>query len=110
MLLMIAPDRGAQSATGGPYRCRHARQCRVQVSVTLGLCAVPCNKSYHHTLKNYKRSPRHLIGQIADQKTGTCILLWHSKIVVIYYFILFYCYFLFLIICNEDKKTKKTSK
>ncbi len=39
------------------YRCS---QCGV------GLCAVPCNERYH-TLKNYKLSPRYLIGQIAGQ-------------------------------------------
>ncbi len=49
----------AQSDTGRQYRCR-------QCWVTLGLCTVPCNKRYY-TLKNYKRSPRHLIGQIAGQ-------------------------------------------
>ncbi len=48
----------AQSAAGRQYRCS-------QCWVTLGLCAVPCNKSYH-TLKNYKRSPR------------SCILLWQK--------------------------------
>ncbi len=64
-LLMIAPDcvffliACAQRATGRQYRCS-------QCWVTLGLCAVPCNKRYH-TLKNYKRSPRYLIGQIAGQ-------------------------------------------
>ncbi len=62
-LMMIAPDcvffliAHAQRATGRQYRCR-------QCWVTLGLCAVPCNKRYH-TLKNYKQSPRYLIGQIA---------------------------------------------
>ncbi len=59
-LLMIAPDCAflialAQRATDRPYRCS---QCRV------GLCALPCNKRYH-TFKNYKLSPRFLIGQIA---------------------------------------------
>ncbi len=32
----------------------------------VGLCAVPYNEMYH-TLKNYKLSPRYLIGQIAGQ-------------------------------------------
>ncbi len=49
----------AQSAAGRQYRCS-------QCWVTLGVCAVPCNKRYH-TLKNYKRSPRYLIGQIVGQ-------------------------------------------
>ncbi len=44
---------------GRQYRCS-------QCWVALGLCTVPCNKRYH-TLKNYKRSPRYLIGQIAGQ-------------------------------------------
>ncbi len=91
----------AQMAAGRQYRCS---QCGV------GLCAVPCNERYH-TLKNYKLSPRYLIGQIAGKlikKIGTCILLWHSNIVINYYFLLFYCGFpLFLIIWNEDKKTTK---
>ncbi len=38
------------------------RKLETDAKVTLGLCAVPCNKRYH-TLKNY----RHLIGQIAGQ-------------------------------------------
>ncbi len=55
----------AQMAAGRQYRCS-------QFWVTLGLCVVPCNKTYH-TLKNYKRSPRYLIGQIAvtDQPGST---------------------------------------
>ncbi len=66
VLLMIDPDctfffliARAQSAAGRQYRCS-------QCWVTLGLYAVPCNERYH-TLKNYKRSPRYLIGQIAGQ-------------------------------------------
>ncbi len=83
----------AQMAAGRQYRCS---QCGV------GLCTVPCNERYH-TLKNYNLSPRYMIGQIAGQlikKIGTCILPW--------YYLLFYCGFpLFLVIWNEDKKTKK---
>ncbi len=45
---------------------RRQKQYSSQCWVTLGLCAVPCNKRYH-SLKNYKRSPRYLIGQIAGQ-------------------------------------------
>ncbi len=62
-LLMIAPDCVFLSDRARRYRCS-------QCWVTLGLCAVPCNKRYH-TLKNYKRSPRHLIGQIAAQLIKT---------------------------------------
>ncbi len=64
-LLMIAPDciffsdRARSKCRRQTVRCSHCW-------VTLGLCAVPCNKRYH-TLKNYKRSPRYLIGQIAGQ-------------------------------------------
>ncbi len=49
----------AQSAAGRQYRCS-------QCWVTLGLCSVPYDERYH-TLKNYKRSPRYLIGQISGQ-------------------------------------------
>ncbi len=59
-LLMIASFfliARAQSATGRQYRCS---QC------WLGLYAVQYN-NWYHTLKNYKRSPRYLIGQIAGQ-------------------------------------------
>ncbi len=31
------------------------------------------------------------MGRSTDQKIGACILLWHSNIVIIYYFLLFYC-------------------
>ncbi len=86
----------------------HWQAVQVQCWVTLGLCAVPCNKRYH-TLNNYKRSPRYLIGQIAGQM-GTCILLWHSNIVIIYYFILFYCYFLFSWSFAMRIKRQKTCK
>ncbi len=55
VLLMIAPD----CVAGRQYR--GSRCC-----VTLGLCAVPCNKRYY-TLKNYKLLPKYLIGQIAGQ-------------------------------------------
>ncbi len=58
----------AQSATGRPYRYS-------QCWVTLGLCAVPCNKRYH-TLKNYKRSPRYPIGQIAGQLIKKCVFVY----------------------------------
>ncbi len=62
VLLMIAPDCiffCAQRDTGRQYRC-------CQCWVTLGLCAVPCNKWYH-TLKNYKLLFRYLIRQIAGK-------------------------------------------
>ncbi len=74
-LLMIAPDCiffflivRAQSVTGRLYRYS-------QCWVTLGLCAVPCNKRYH-TLKNYKRSPRYPIGQIAGQLIKKCVFVY----------------------------------
>ncbi len=44
----------AQRAAGRQYRCS---QCGV------GLCAVPCNERYR-ILKNYRLSPRYLIGQM----------------------------------------------
>ncbi len=62
VLLMIASFfliAHTQCAAGRQYRCG-------QCWVTLGLCAVPCNKRYY-TLKNYKLLPRYLIGQIAGQ-------------------------------------------
>ncbi len=57
----------ADSDSEGEYlRSKCCRQTVQVQSVWVGLCAVPCNKRYH-TLKDYKRSPRYLIGQIADQ-------------------------------------------
>ncbi len=82
-LLMIAPD---CTFLSDHVRSKGHRQTVQVQSVWVGLCAVPFNKRYH-TLKNYKRSPRYLIGQIAGQiikKICTCILLWHSIIVIIY--------------------------
>ncbi len=64
-LLMIAPNCVFLSDRA----CSKCRWQIVQVQsvlVTLGLCAVPCNKSYH-TLKNYKLIPRYLIREIAGQ-------------------------------------------
>ncbi len=87
-LLMIAPDWVFFS----DCTCSKGHRQTIQVqSVLVGLYAVPCDERYH-TLKNCKRSPRYPIGQIAGQlikKIGTCILLWHSNIVIIYYFLLF---------------------
>ncbi len=66
---------------------------------------MPFNKR-HHTLKNDKRSPRYLIGQIAGQmikKIGTCILLWYSNIsnnLLLSPVLLLFP--LFLIICNDQ--------
>ncbi len=65
MLLMIAPDCAFLSDRARSKGHRRQYRCS-QCWVTLGLCAVPCNKRYH-TLKNYKLSPIYLIGQIAGQ-------------------------------------------
>ncbi len=60
---MIAPDYIFLS----DRVCSKCRRQTVQVPSVLGnIRSVPCNKSYH-TLKNYKRSPRYPIGQIAGQ-------------------------------------------
>ncbi len=65
VLLMIAPDCIFLSDRARSKGRRQTVQVR-SVWVTLGLCVVPCNERYHN-LKNYKRSPRYLIGQIAGQ-------------------------------------------
>ncbi len=95
--LLLSDNRSYCVVCSDGVRSKGRRQKKYSSQSWVGLCAVPCNKRYH-TLKNYKRSPRYLIGQIAGQlikKIGTCILLWHSNIVIIYYFLLFYCYFLY---------------
>ncbi len=79
-------SRMLKRAAGRQYWCS-------QCWVTLGLCTVPCKR--YHTLKNYKRWPDWANSWSNYQKTGTCILLWHSNKVIIYYILLFYCYFLF---------------
>ncbi len=43
-----------------------------------------------------------------NQLFDDILIIWPAPVVIIYYFLLFYCGFpLFLIIWNEDKKTKK---
>ncbi len=64
-LLVIAPD-CIFSSDRVRSKCRRQTVQVPSVWVTLDLCAVPCNKR-NHTLKNYKRSPRYLIGQITGQ-------------------------------------------
>ncbi len=64
--LLLADDRPDYVVCSDRARS-NGRWQTVQVqSVWVGLCAVPCNERYH-TLKNYKLSPRYLIGQIAGK-------------------------------------------
>ncbi len=54
---VVCSDRACSK---GRRQTKYSSQCGV------GLCTVPCNERYH-TLKNYKLSPRYMIGQIAGQ-------------------------------------------
>ncbi len=64
--LLLSDNRSYCVVCSDCVRSKGRRQKKYSSQSWVGLCAVPCNKRYH-TLKNYKRSPRYLIGQIAGQ-------------------------------------------
>ncbi len=62
--LLLSDNRSYCVVCSDLVRSKGRRQKKYRSQCWVGLCAVPCNERYH-TLKNYKRSPRYLIGQIA---------------------------------------------
>ncbi len=80
--------------------CSKCRRQTVQVQSVLGnirsvRCAMQWEVPYSQELQTVTQIPDWADSWSTDQKIGTCILLWHSNIVIIYYFLRFYYYFLF---------------